>query len=399
MQNTKRNIFGIELLEQIDLSCNEKELKRIMVEYSLEIEEITQMQDDLIEKELSNFKDKETEQFEVYLKNLTYIKQSYFIMLKEPEINSNKYELEYLKDIKIEEIIDLEQELDDGKLILDYSKINNLVNRRKEEEEKWKEYNIPHTLSEMLGINKDEIIYINKLSEYIDFVSKLEPAENYVSRGQKNCTNKLIPSLHRRYTKDFEIYADKYESAFKQKIVFYDRDIIGKSKEALRAEGQHFGLPTEYLDFTEAHLISLLFAIEDYEYKEHHSIVYFIDALSYNDDTINRKEKLIDYSDTNVVDGLNKFSARSYFIKLGNSNERIHFQKGCFLKVSTQDREDFERRLFEFGKIVIINNEAKKNMLKELFNLGITFENIYPDKDNVVKSINFQHEMMKGDDI
>ncbi|MEH7844415.1 hypothetical protein, partial [Bacillus safensis] len=106
MQNTKRNIFGIELLEQIDLSCNEKELKRIMVEYSLEIEEITQMQDDLIEKELSNFKDKETEQFEVYLKNLTYIKQSYFIMLKEPEINSNKYELEYLKDIKIEEIID-----------------------------------------------------------------------------------------------------------------------------------------------------------------------------------------------------------------------------------------------------------------------------------------------------
>ncbi|MGG3039312.1 hypothetical protein ABEP02_07040 [Bacillus safensis] len=185
MQNTKRNIFGIELLEQIDLSCNEKELKRIMVEYSLEIEEITQMQDDLIEKELSNFKDKETEQFEVYLKNLTYIKQSYFIMLKEPEINSNKYELEYLKDIKIEEIIDLEQELDDGKLILDYSKINNLVNRRKEEEEKWKEYNIPHTLSEMLGINKDEIIYINKLSEYIDFVSKLEPAENYVSRGQK----------------------------------------------------------------------------------------------------------------------------------------------------------------------------------------------------------------------
>ncbi|MEH7844492.1 hypothetical protein, partial [Bacillus safensis] len=119
----------------------------------------------------------------------------------------------------------------------------------------------------------------------------------------------------------------------------------------------------------------------------------------YNDDTINRKEKLIDYSDTNVVDGLNKFSARSYFIKLGNSNERIHFQKGCFLKVSTQDREDFERRLFEFGKIVIINKEAKKNMLKELFNLGITFENIYPDKDNVVKSINFQHEMMKGDDI
>ena len=36
-------------------------------------------------------------------------------------------------------------------------------------------------------------------------------------------------------------------------LPFYDDKTEQKNVEELRAYGQHFGLPTNYLDFTEAH--------------------------------------------------------------------------------------------------------------------------------------------------
>lgn len=73
--------------------------------------------------------------------------------------------------------------------------------------------------------------------------------------------------------------------------------------------------------------------------------MYFIDSISYNTDTIKRSEKLVNYSDTSAIDNCSKFSSRSFFIKVGNSNERIHFQKGCFLKVSSEDKGEFKEKL------------------------------------------------------
>lgn len=79
-------------------------------------------------------------------------------------------------------------------------------------------------------------------------------------------------------------------------------------------------------------------------------------------------------------------------IRVGNCNERIHFQKGCFLRVEHRDTLD---RMFEkYTKIAIIDKDCKENILKELFKLGITFENIYPDKDNMVRTIKFIKEHM-----
>lgn len=396
MQKTVEDIFSLNVLKQIDLSTNENELSGIMQKYPNEVQALSKMDDNQI-KEILAAKSGlvvDTDDFNFYMKNLTYIKQSYFIEVKEEEKAAP--DLETLKELRLDEVFDLESYDGKASLQINVERIDQVVNQKLEEKEKWKEYNVISTVSSLIGIEEENMSYISNLSEYIEFVSELDPAENYVSRGQKNCTYDLLPSLHRRHDKDYEIHADKYESAFKQKIIYYDREIKGKSNEELRAEGQHFGLPTEYLDFTEAHLISLLFAIEDYKYTGQHSIVYFVDSFAYNCDTIGLREKLIDYSDTNVVESVRRYSSRSYFIKLGNSNERIHFQKGCFLKVSTQDKGEFKERLSKHGKAVIINKGAKKDILKELFNLGITFENIYPDKDNVVKSIKFHYEEMQG---
>ncbi|RHS75641.1 FRG domain-containing protein [Firmicutes bacterium AM43-11BH] len=258
--------------------------------------------------------------------------------------------------------------------------------------EMWNKENVKETMSSYIGIPLDNIVLIDSVNSYIDFISEFEE-NNYVSRGQKDCTYKLVPSLYRLYEEGYVGHASKYESSFKQKIIYYDDTVEKKNNEEIRAYGQHFGLPTNYLDFTEAHLISLLFAVEEYEYIENHSIVYFVDAKSYNQDMIRTEEKLVDFSDENLRESIQrKYSDKSFFIRVGNCNERIHFQKGCFLKVEPGD--SLEQMLAQYTKIAIIDKNHKEDILKELFKLGITFENIYPDKDNMVKTIRFIKEHM-----
>ena len=84
--------------------------------------------------------------------------------------------------------------------------------------------------------------------------------------------------------------------------------------------------------------------------------------------------------------------AYEIWLSYDDGNERIHFQKGCFLKVEPGD--SLKNMLTKHTKIAIIDKESKKTILKELFRLGITFENIYPDKDNMVKTIRFIKENM-----
>lgn len=258
--------------------------------------------------------------------------------------------------------------------------------------EMWNKENVKETMSSYIGIPLDNIVLIDSVNSYIDFISEFEE-NNYVSRGQKDCTYRLVPSLYRLYEEGYVGHASKYESSFRQKIIYYDDTVEKKNNEEIRAYGQHFGLPTNYLDFTEAHLISLLFAVEEYEYIENHSIVYFVDAKSYNQDMIKTEEKLVDFSDENLRESIQrKYSDKSFFIRVGNCNERIHFQKGCFLKVEPGD--SLEQMLAQYTKIAIIDKNHKEDILKELFKLGITFENIYPDKDNMVKTIRFIKEHM-----
>ena len=276
-------------------------------------------------------------------------------------------------------------------LTMPFDEKSNLMKKVKNIE-MWNKENVKETMASYIGVPLDNIVLIDSVNSYIDFISELEE-NNYVSRGQKDCTYKLVPSLHRIYEEGYVGHASKYESSFRQKIIYYDDTVEKKNNEEIRAYGQHFGLPTNYLDFTEAHLISLLFAVEEYDYIENHSIVYFVDAKSYNQDRIKTEEKLVDFSDENLRESIqSKYSDKSFFIRVGNCNERIQFQKGCFLKVEPGD--SLEQMLAQYTKIAIIDKNHKEDILKELFKLGITFENIYPDKDNMVKTIRFIKEHM-----
>ena len=248
------------------------------------------------------------------------------------------------------------------------------------------------TISQKTGVPVENIVFVDSVSCYIDFIGEFNE-NTYVSRGQRDCTYDLKPSLNRVYENSYAGHSAEYEDAFRQRVLFYDDSTEGKNEEEIRAYGQHYGLPTNYLDFTEAHLISLLFAVEDYEYDDNHAIVYFVDSRSYNRETVREDRKLIDFSDDELKKTVEKQGRdKSYFIKVGNCNERIHFQKGCFLKVEQND--NLESMYKKYTKIAIIDKKSKEMILKELFKLGITFENIYPDKDNMVKTIRFIKEHM-----
>lgn len=348
-----------EIKEFIEKHENEKERQKLFFEIFQKIK---------IEQSIENIKDDVAEDIN---DNYKKILNSLFSQIIEPdavEISEMNVCVKYNFQ-------------DDSKLKV---KIDNM--------EKWNTDNAIETIANELGIPLENITFIESVSTYIEFISSFEE-NNYVSRGQKDCTYKLAPSLYRLYENGYIGHSSQYESTFKQRVLYYDNSTDKKNDEELRAYGQHFGLPTNYLDFTEAHLLSLLFAVEDYDYSDNHAIVYFVDALSHNRDTIKSERKLVDFSDNELKTTLQRqYGDKSYFIRVGNCNERIHFQKGCFLKVEPGD--SFDKMFEEHTKIAIIDKNSKETILKELFKLGITFENIYPDKDNMVKTIRFIKEHM-----
>lgn len=122
---------------------------------------------------------------------------------------------------------------------------NSKLKNKIDEIDKWNRDNVVETVSRELKVPIDNIILVDNVSSYIDFISNFDE-NNYVSRGQKDCKFKLEPSLHRIYNDSFQLHSSQYESAFKQRILYYDETTEKKNAEELRAYGQHYGLPTNY---------------------------------------------------------------------------------------------------------------------------------------------------------
>lgn len=243
------------------------------------------------------------------------------------------------------------------------------------------------------GMDKDNIIVINTLSDFIDFIHGLDLG--YLSRGQENYEWSLLPSALRKEN-DVSIY-DKEDinnmvDEFKKTLAYYDRSFDhSKNQLEVMAYAQHFAIPTNLIDFTESHLISLLFALENYK-SSTCSVVYFVDALRFNQAKCSKSCIPNCSENEKSCDG----GASSIFIKSDNVNERIHFQRGYFLKVpENYDKLDVIEEIKEFSKIVLIPYDSKKEVLCDLFKLGLSFQSIYPDLDNVAKSIKFRNQMNK----
>ncbi|MCS6132702.1 FRG domain-containing protein [Clostridium botulinum] len=397
------SIFKEEKMKKENLEKDQDSYYYVYGNYRKEIIEINEnFKKEIIESifKVSVLEDKET----VY-NNLLYLLDGVKIIERDPTKEESgaeeKKEIELIENLTIKEVLDMDFQAIEGNININIKELVSKINENLKENI-WDESMVEETIANKFSVeDRTNVKLINSLSDYTQFIYELESSmpNNLVSRGQKDCSFDLVPSLYRIHKKKQDVHAKGYEQSFRQRIAHYLKESRERSTEELRAEGQHYGLPTEYLDFTEAHIISLLFAIEEYTYKDNHSIVFFIDSSAFNKQSINKEEKLINLQLKSEKEYLNDYSSCSYFIKLPNINERIHFQKGCFLRVSQQDyldNKDFIDNIKDKCGIAIINKDYKEEILKELFSLGITFESIYPDKDNLVKSIRFSYEVMQG---
>lgn len=244
------------------------------------------------------------------------------------------------------------------------------------------------------NIPEDKVHVIQSLSEYLKILSDINEDNHFLlSRGQKDCTFDLVSSLYR----DDVLCRQEREliNQFIRSASFYDKSILLKTKESVIAYGQHYGLPTNYLDFTEAHLLSLFFALEEFQYNEKPSVVYIVDTEDYHSDIIGIREKFFDFSNkTDVNFHTEKHVNNDLFIKLEDSNERIHFQKGYFLRTASKLSQDIQKMLSQYTHCILIPQDMKETIFNELFNIGVNYESIYPDIDNLVKNIKHRKDGM-----
>lgn len=244
-----------------------------------------------------------------------------------------------------------------------------------------------------IGLKEENIGFISSLSDFISFTSSL--SLDYLSRGQSNYEWKLVPSALRKNAMEKEdLYSEDdvkwmFEE-FKRALKHYDKAYSSKNILELESYAQHYSIPTNLIDFTEAHSISLLFALEKYESNDY-SIVYFVDAQNYNTNKCFKgKVKPIPNCSGDDCDA----GAACIFMKSDNVNERIHYQKGYFLKVPyNYEKEDLLEDLKDYTKVLLIAPSFKESILTELFLLGITFQDIYPDLNNLANSIKFRNRI------
>lgn len=148
--------------------------------------------------------------------------------------------------------------------------------------------------------------------------------------------------------------------------------------------GQHYGLPTRCLDWTDNPLAALFFAVEDAE-NEKDGVVWSLIPFG----------SKITYGKSYTLDeGWRRNSRNSIVLYYPpHFSPRMTAQQACITVHSLpEDREEFnplEKSLgldTELWKY-IIPAESKESLKNELESIGMTYYTLYPDLEGISKSI------------
>ena len=150
---------------------------------------------------------------------------------------------------------------------------------------------------------------IRTLSEYITILESI-PVDYELSRGQSNDLP-LLPSALRcdsdgkmLYSKStIRSFLDDFKANSHQYI---ENHSIPNSLYEWMVYAQHFGVPTQLLDFTYSHIISLMFAVEKaFHYDDEdtgNAVVWFLNPQKLNEKTIRRTEIVNIASDSEALE-------------------------------------------------------------------------------------------------
>jgi hypothetical protein len=229
---------------------------------------------------------------------------------------------------------------------------------------------------------EDESVKIRNFKEYIDFIADLGDTftqDLCLFRGQL-CDKPLVPKIGRLdipIIKEFErkLFNDFHKRYLAFSLKKYDNDWD------LLALGQHFGLPTRLLDWTENALVALWFATE-IDIIDNYSVVWLF---------IPEEEDILVEKD---IDPFN-IEATKVFCP-NHISERITAQSGwftCHKLVTDQKFLKFEtlKRYKEKLLKMTIPKESFAEIRVKLNIMGVNSCTVYPDLQGLSRHLLWKH--------
>jgi hypothetical protein len=220
---------------------------------------------------------------------------------------------------------------------------------------------------------------VRSVIELLSLVEHYQPETMF--RGHGNASWPLVPSLAR-----FAPYvADGYddiaglESHLLEKFCQYSipfRDLRSLSYIEQLVHCQHFGLPTRLLDWSTNPLKALFFAVEDPQLDHVDGCVHITEPTGW-------------WEGTKHIKSVESLSA--FFPEL--LHDRVAAQDACFIAFPFPKSGVAIREMtvpnypgdLEFLFQAVVPKDQKRELRRQLANLGVTHQTVYPGLDGVAK--------------
>ena len=249
--------------------------------------------------------------------------------------------------------------------------------------------------------------YIQSVDEFIQFINEynFDDIQNrpitavptvreptIIFRGHSELSYKLESTLERQllkvstseelfekrtaYEHILDEYLDICKKLFKGRIAEQYILLDESYENEIWALGQHYGLITPLLDWTESFLVALYFAFEPIKENNKYRVIYRLNMTDINDDEL------------------------SIFVPKIDIGGRITAQRGLFTKRRYTLLEDFSKKIEvtkngQNKKIeppltkIIIADELRSPILNYLFKINICGVTLFPDIQGAIRDMNF----------
>lgn len=282
-----------------------------------------------------------------------------------------------------------------------------------------------HTLVFLVYVDETESLVFKEINKstvhtfrsfYNGLEARLNVNENYVYffRGHADTGYKIEPGIYRHIPSMRNITEEHI--LFKEGVRHCPSEFIDTMSAFEKlVKMQHYGFPTRLLDITTNPLVALYFACCSSNQTDGEVLIFRIrkdeikyydsDAVSiianiakrpYDFSSINFKGSLtekyllheIRYEKPHFQDLINEKDIESVFCVYPKlDNPRIQKQAGAFFIYGVKGDNKTISPLISAPQRIIISSKGKKDILKELSVLGIDNSTLFPDIDNILKTI------------
>lgn len=259
---------------------------------------------------------------------------------------------------------------------------------------------------------------IKKLSDYVSGINDIYTKcsnEKLWYRGHSSTKYILSPSIFREpYKEKIKSYEGIFKNDFKARAIPYLDRIIEEELDWMFLM-QHYKIPTRLLDWSEDAFVALLFALKDHdETLGVNAVIYIMDPYELNKRVYESVRITGEYTKLiipNLINKSNNNDLERLYSLYGNepimeikfplailppkNNTRIIAQKGVFTifplveSITPIDELDGNE---QFLWKIEIDNEAAKDILKELKSLGINETSLFPELDLITMEIISQYK-------